>query len=226
MTLGRSLGTKLLLILTILSILWTALIICIGFSYQTSGVGGYTPEESAQAARTFLQACTPVDLAITAIFLGAWFVRSRHESMLEDTASYLKMYRRIQLSKVAGRLGLTEQKAEKLMLECVTKGMVKGFIDRQTDEFILEESISTMNAGLHCPRCGGFSEKVALPGEVLKCSFCGAAIAQNQLAQSRNGADISQNRIGQSNRCRKCGGEARFIPEHKVWYCDRCMAYL
>ena len=211
---GRTIGTKLLLFLAVISILWTALCIAVGLNYYLGGGTSATVQTDFDPVRTFLVICTPINLTLTFLFVGVWYIRAKHEQTMEDLAGYLKMYRRIPLGKVAQRLGMTEMKAEKLLLECSTKGLVKGFLDRQTDEFILEESISTMRGGSRCPSCGAYSDKVVLPGEVMTCSYCGAVVPPAKESPDAKGA-----------RCNVCGGGLRFISTYQRWYCDKCGKY-
>ncbi len=169
-------GTKVLFVLGILAILWMLFVFFIGVMYQIDGVDHNTDEENAEAART-MYLCTGMTFPAAALFLGLWYIRKNKEDMIDDIASYLKMYRRISLQKVAQRLGITEMKAEGILLDCIASGAIRGFLDRQTGEFILKESVGTMKAGMRCNNCGGYSEEVTLPGEVVKCKFCGMVLS-------------------------------------------------
>ncbi len=178
---ARSATTGLLLIFGTLLILWTLFILFIGVFYQFVGIEG--PNQDAASS---MYLCTVINVVITTIIMAYWFARRKKEDRMDDLVGYLKMYRRVHISKVAQRLGLDNKETEKVLLKCISKGQIKGFLDRKTDEFILEESITDMREGAKCLNCGGYSDKVALPGEVLNCNYCGAIIpraGQSQAAQ-------------------------------------------
>lgn len=220
-------GTRVAMILAILSILWTVLIIAAGLYYQFIGLESNTPESNESAARMILLFCTPVNVIFTVIFIILWYVKKKREDVLKGLASYLKMYRRIPLSKVAQRMGITEQNAETLLLECVAKGIINGFLDRETDEFVLEKSIESMRVGAKCPRCGAFSDKVALSGEVVTCAYCGAPIPTEERPKATKPKKIPKPKTSSEPQrfCSYCGGNARYIEDAKKWYCDKCGKY-
>ena len=161
---ARSTTTGIMLIFGILFLLWTVLMFGASLSIYEEDFFGIA------------LGCNTLNILITVILLGGWYVRKKREDRMDDLVGYLKMYRRVHISKVAQRLGLDNAATEKVLLKCISKGQIKGFLDRKTDEFILEESISDMREGAKCPNCGGYSDKVALPGEVLNCNYCGAII--------------------------------------------------
>jgi len=220
----KFLGTRVALILGMLGLLSTIIILLIGVFYQFIGLESNTPETNASAAQMMFLFCTPANVIITAIFFGFWYVKKKKEDILKGLASYLKMYRRIPLAKVAQRLGITEQRAEELLLDCVAKGMIEGHLDRETDEFVLEKSIESMREGGKCPRCGAFSDKIALSGEVLKCAYCGAVIPterQPLTPKETRAATKLEKRF-----CTHCGGRARFIAKEQRWFCDNCRNFI
>lgn len=228
---GRSQGTMACLVLGVLLLLWTALIIAVGISYQLGGLSSNTPQENASAATMMLLACTPANVVLTAIFLGLYFIRKKKEDKLEDLASYLKLYRRTPLVKVAQRLGMTEHNAERLLLKCIELGLVRGFFDRKTEEFILEESIASMREGVKCPNCGASSDTVALSGEILKCAYCGSVIPSTRPTPSPQSSmplpppPPPPPPPDDQRFCTYCGSPSRFIEEYQRWYCDKCSNY-
>jgi hypothetical protein len=96
---------------------------------------------------------------------------------LQNLAELLKAYRRIKISKVAQKLGVTEFEAEKRIADCVDRGFVKGYIDRNTEEFFTVESLSQVVPQTGCPKCGAPPEKIVLVGEIARCGSCGAALS-------------------------------------------------
>lgn len=170
---GRTVGTNIVLALGVMSLLWSIIVLAAGLTYLIDPSSAGDNERGAQSV---LYMCTPISFIVTAIILAVWWSRKKREDMAEEMASYLKMYRRVNLDVVAQRMGMSLRDAEKLLPECIAKGLVKGYLDRFSGEFIWDGAIDQMSAGGKCPGCGGSLDKVVLDGEVMKCSFCGSVI--------------------------------------------------
>jgi len=170
---GRSLGTKLSFVMGVLSLLWALIVLAASISYvMDPSLGG----NNVSGANTILYVCNPISFLITFIFFGIWYIRKKKEDRINDMASYLKMYRRVNLDKVAQRMGISLREAEDILPECISQDLVKGYLDRFTGEFIWEGSIDQVRTQNKCPSCGGSLDRVILEGEIMKCSFCGAVI--------------------------------------------------
>jgi len=129
--------------------------------------------------KLFLLALAPIAL-LPGIILMALGLRKRKQAKdLENLANLLKTYRRIKVRKIAEKMGVTEFEAEKRIAMCTEKGLVKGYIDRSTEEFFTEESLGQIIPQAGCPKCGAPPERIILVGETAKCGNCGAAIARN-----------------------------------------------
>jgi hypothetical protein len=95
---------------------------------------------------------------------------------LESLAEVLRAYRRIKISKVAQKLGVNEFEAERRIAACIDRGLVKGHIDRTTEEFFTMESVGQVVDLGSCPKCGAPADRIVLVGEEAKCGSCGAVI--------------------------------------------------
>ena len=94
---------------------------------------------------------------------------------MEFTA-WVKTYRRIGLRDLAAKLGKSQYEAEQLLVTVVDRGLLKGFIDRDTDEFVLQEAVGQENFVDTCPRCGANLQRRFFPGETVTCPYCHAVI--------------------------------------------------
>lgn len=92
-------------------------------------------------------------------------------------AAWVQTYRRISMKDLANKLGKPPQETERIMLECVEKGLVRGFIDRSTDEFVLQEAAGVEHYVANCPGCGNSLQRRYLDGETVQCPYCGTVIA-------------------------------------------------
>lgn len=130
----------------------------------------------SSAWKLFLLVLAPLAL-VPGIILMALGLRKRTQAKdLENLANLLKTYRRIKVRKIAEKMGVTEFEVEKRIAICVEKGLVKGYIDRSTEEFFTEESLGQIIPQAGCPKCGAPPERIILVGETAKCGNCGAAI--------------------------------------------------
>src|SRR5207245_2468122 len=56
---------------------------------------------------------------------------------------------------MAQRLGKTRFETEKLLGKALSEGLVKGAIDRTTDEFVSQDAVKQEHFVGTCPNCGG-----------------------------------------------------------------------
>ena len=178
---GKSAGTNAALIMGLLFLIWSSFVLAASLSYV---VNPSSAGDNQAGANSVLYFCTPLSFLLTFIFFGIWYIRNKKESQIEDMASYLKMYRRIQLDKVAQRMNISLRDAENLLPECISQGLVKGYLDRFTGEFIWEGSMNQMRVESKCQNCGGSLDRVIMEGEIMKCSYCDAVIPPRNMGQS------------------------------------------
>lgn len=121
--------------------------------------------------------CIPTTIVpgLVLLFYG-WKGRRQGQDMA-TFAAWVQTYRRISMKELANKLGKPPQKTERIMLECVEKGLVRGFIDRSTDEFVLQEAAGVEHFVALCPGCGNSLQRRYLDGETVQCPYCGTVIA-------------------------------------------------
>ena len=66
---------------------------------------------------------------------------------------------------------------EKLLAAVIDKGLVRGFIDRSTNEFVIPKAIGQSLFVGTCPHCGGSVQRQFLIGETPVCPYCRSVIA-------------------------------------------------
>jgi len=117
--------------------------------------------------------CGPITIipGVVAILLGVrqW----RHEQILLEFGNWAKSQRRIKMDLMAQRIGKTRFETEKLLGEALDGGLVKGVIDRSSDEFVVQER-ETAQAHFvgACPNCGGNVDAWYFPEERVTCPYC------------------------------------------------------
>lgn len=169
---ARSAATGIIFIIAGLWTLWTILVFAIALFYQLVGLEDGPDSGAANA----LYMCSVVNFIVMVLLIFIWHTKKKNEDQMDELASYLRMYRRTPLNNVAARMNIDLKTTELLLSKCISKGHIHGFLDRNTNEFILKESIIEMKTGSKCPNCGGFTTDVSFPGEVVKCQFCDAVI--------------------------------------------------
>lgn len=120
--------------------------------------------------------CTLTGLAPGLLLLYMGLSVRRREKELIEFAGWVKTYRRIGMPDLARKLGKSEFEAEKILVEVVDKGLVRGFLDRHTNEFVLPEAVGQEVFVAVCPRCGGSIERQYLAGETILCPYCESVI--------------------------------------------------
>jgi predicted transcriptional regulator len=101
----------------------------------------------------------------------------RRREYLIDMSDILKAYRRVSISDFAERVGMSEDKAERVMLECMEDGLVYGYISRRSKVFFTREyldQIDDVQIGWECENCGSHNQEILLPGEIDRCPYCGS----------------------------------------------------
>ena len=120
--------------------------------------------------------CVPTALLPGVILLALGMRGRRREQELIEFSSWVKSYRRVALAEVARKLGKTEFETDKILVDVVDRGLVAGFIDRQTNEFVLREEIGRQQFVEACTRCGASLKRMYPLGETVLCPYCGSVI--------------------------------------------------
>ncbi len=165
-------GTALLVVGLVLLIVG-ALFLAVGVveaAFEISGIGvPFLYEVSAL--------CIPTTI-VPGVVLVIYGWKSRRQGRdMATFAAWVKTYRRISMKDLANKLGKPPQETERIMLDCVDKGLIQGFIDRSTDEFVLQEAAGREHYIANCPGCSNSLQRRYLDGETVRCPYCGTVIA-------------------------------------------------
>jgi ribosomal protein L37AE/L43A len=133
----------------------------------------------------------------------------------------LRTYRRIKISDIAAKINKTVPETERLIGECVRKGLIAGHIDRTTNEFFTEESLGISPIGIKkCPNCGAPISTRALRGESVICDYCGTNLSPTI------GKTVKPQIQSPAPPCPFCGKELTYIAQYQKWYCYQCKKYI
>ena len=77
----------------------------------------------------------------------------------------------------------------------VDRGLLKGFIDRDTDEFVLQEAVGQENFVDTCPRCGANLQRRFFRGETVTCPYCHTVITA-KIAKAASGSKAEDESTG------------------------------
>ena len=124
--------------------------------------------------------CVPAALVPGLILIFMGLRARRHERDFMDFVAWIKTYRRIGLNELARKLGKAPFEAERILVHAVDRGLVAGFIDRATEEFVLQEAVAQEQYIESCPRCGGNLRRRYFLGETVTCPYCNAIIASKK----------------------------------------------
>lgn len=106
---------------------------------------------------------------------------NKRETALMEFASFVRSYRRIGLTDLARKLGKSEFETEKVLAEATDKGLVHGFVDRQTNEFVAAEWAGGQVYSAKCPNCGGTVDRLFMEGETPLCPYCHSVLPTSAL---------------------------------------------
>ncbi len=120
------------------------------------------------------------------LILG-WKARKEEKHLVEFSA-WIKTYRRVALSDLAKNLGQTRFETEKVLAQAVDRGLVRGIVDRSTDEFVVSESIGQQIFVEKCPHCGARINRWFLPEDRFICTYCNQPILASTGARPANPA--------------------------------------
>lgn len=146
--------------------------VIIGVSYLY-GYPYYAPENFPLITGV----CVPTALVPGLVLIVLGRRASLKEKELIEFTAWVKTYRRISLADLATKLGKPQMEAEQLLVTVVDRGLLKGFIDRSTDEFVLQDAVGQEAFLDTCPRCGANLQKRYFLGETVTCPYCQTVIA-------------------------------------------------
>ena len=90
--------------------------------------------------------------------------------MLTEFATWMKTYRRISLDDLAKKLGTTPMQTERTLAQAIERGLLKGVVDRSTDEFVVQRTEAQQICIRTCPALRWRRGRVAVPGGALHLS--------------------------------------------------------
>ncbi len=120
--------------------------------------------------------CVPGGILPGAALLGWGLLEHRREKHLQEFATWIRAYRRISMDDLARRLGKSSMEAERDLAQAMDRGLVKGVIDRSTDEFVLAGSEGQQVFLERCPHCCGTVNRWGFPQERFTCPYCNTPV--------------------------------------------------
>jgi hypothetical protein len=116
--------------------------------------------------------CVPGGIVPGAIALGWGLFLRRKEQKVLEFAEWLSTKRRIRMDDIATSIGKNRMDTERLLGKAERRGLIKGVVDRSTDEWVSEDAIASQVFVSRCPACGGQVNRWVLPGERALCPYC------------------------------------------------------
>lgn len=138
------------------------------FALMTLALTGFIP--------FLLWLCIFGGVAPSSVVLLYGVYRWRVERHLRAMARMVQSYRRIHLDELARRMGKTRFETEHRLAEAVHREYVKGFVDRATEEFLVQEAVDQQVYVEKCPTCGARVNRWAFPEERFPCPYCNSGI--------------------------------------------------
>ena len=132
----------------------------------------------------FITGFLPIIIAVLIpFFIGPGVVllvvgwKAHHlEAEMVDFTTRVRMYRRIKIDDLARNVERTRSQTERLLARAIDMGLLRGVIDRATDEFVVQETITEQLFVEKCPSCGGRVGRWAFPEERFPCPYCNHSV--------------------------------------------------
>jgi len=125
----------------------------------------------------FLYVCGPITVIPGVVAIAVGVRQWRRVRTVVEFAHWAKSQRRIRMDLMAQRLGKTRFETEKLLGKALNEGLVKGAIDRTTDEFVSQDAVKQEHFVGACPNCGGNVDTWYFPEERVVCPYCERVVA-------------------------------------------------
>ncbi len=100
----------------------------------------------------------------------------RKEEKVKAVANIIKSYRRIKLESISQKLAIPVLEVEQHLSTALSAHLIRGFIDRTTEEFVTEDARKKDMEKKFCNNCGAPLEQVYLEGETVRCKSCGSIL--------------------------------------------------
>lgn len=120
--------------------------------------------------------CVPGGIVPGAVALAWGLVIRRKEQRVQEFGEWLSTKRRIPMDDIARSIGRNRMEMERLLGKAEHRGLVKGVVDRSTDEWVSEDAIGKQVFVAQCPSCGGQVNRWMFPEEHVQCPYCGAGV--------------------------------------------------
>jgi hypothetical protein len=126
----------------------------------------------------FSYVCGPIFVIPGTIGIALGVKQWRHERAVMEFATWVKSQRRINVDVMASRIGRSRFETEKLLGEAIEAKLVRGVIDRTSDEFVVQERAAGQEHFIGtCPNCGGNVDRWYLAEERITCPCCERSVA-------------------------------------------------
>ncbi len=116
------------------------------------------------------------DVYYSQTYLDVSMKNLQRREYLIDIADILKAYRRITISDFGTKIRMDENSAERIILECLEDGLVRGYISKRSRVFFTMDyldQIDDVQIGWQCSGCGANNQQAPASGEVDRCPYCG-----------------------------------------------------
>jgi hypothetical protein len=105
------------------------------------------------------------------------FVTQEGRAIGERIIGIVKSKRRTTLEEICMETGMTAEEVKRIIIGMKKRGLFEGIYDWKKGKILSKEAVELLaKAKTHCPNCGGTLAEPPLPGEEIKCEYCGSLI--------------------------------------------------
>jgi hypothetical protein len=143
-------------------------ILLIGIGMQIDPRPGSSPNDGWIVITLTLLFITP---GIILVYKGKMI--KKDEDKIDKISGFINTYRRIKIDKLAENMNLKRDNILDLIARGQSLDIIKGYIDRTTDEFFTDEGTASDDIKRSCSSCGAPITGTFLKGETITCQSCG-----------------------------------------------------
>jgi len=105
------------------------------------------------------------------------FVTQEGKALAERVIGIIQSKRRVTLDLLVAETGMTTEEIKRIVIGMEKRGLFNGTYDWKSGKILSEEATEQLaHAKTNCPHCGGNLTEPPLPGEEIKCEYCGEII--------------------------------------------------
>lgn len=105
------------------------------------------------------------------------FVTQEGKAIAEKVIGYIKSKRRTTLEELCQETGMKPEEIKQIVVGMQKRGLFDGTYDWKSGKILSKKGVELLEKAVTvCPNCGGDLAEPPLPGEEIRCEYCGKIV--------------------------------------------------